>query len=64
MNMQRMCWSGSPEVAQAVLDGRSTFIAQPATDMWDVGVIMYQLGTGAQRLERIVRWDVSLLCGA
>jgi serine/threonine protein kinase len=43
----------SPEVAQAVLDGRTTFIVQPATDMWGVGVIMYQLVTGVQQLKSI-----------
>jgi hypothetical protein len=44
-----------------VLDGRCTFIAQPATDMWGVGVIMYQLVTGAQRLKRNDTRDGSLL---
>jgi serine/threonine protein kinase len=36
----------SPEVAEAALEGKTSLIAQPATDMWGVGLIMYQLVTG------------------
>ena len=36
----------SPEVAAAVMAGDETVVANPASDMWALGVIAFQLATG------------------
>jgi serine/threonine protein kinase len=59
----------SPEVARAVVDGAVSMVAEPTSDLWGVGVIMYELVTGQRYFP--VEWTVvdggrrvwSALCG-
>lgn len=39
----------SPEVARAIVDGSVSMVVEPASDLWGVGVIMYELVTGMQQ---------------
>jgi hypothetical protein len=41
----------APEVAEAVARGDRAMVACGAADMWAVGVIAYQLATGAAHLQ-------------
>lgn len=40
----------SPEVAQAVVGGAVSIIAEPSWDLWGIGIIMWELATGEQNL--------------
>jgi hypothetical protein len=39
----------SPEVAQAVVGGAVSIVAQPSWDLWGIGIIMWELATGGRR---------------
>jgi hypothetical protein len=36
----------SPEVAQAVVGGAVSIVAQPSWDLWGIGIIMWEMVTG------------------
>jgi hypothetical protein len=38
----------SPEVAQAVVSGAGSIVADASWDLWGIGIIMWELATGAQ----------------
>jgi serine/threonine protein kinase len=37
----------SPEVAQALVGGAASIVAQPSWDLWGIGIIMWEMATGA-----------------
>jgi hypothetical protein len=40
----------SPEVAQAVVGGAVSIVAQPSWDLWGIGIIMWEMATGGNMI--------------
>lgn len=51
----------SPEVAQAVVSGAVSITADPSWDLWGIGIIMWDLATGAEmRLYHLLQIEILL----